>query len=94
MEKFRQHIGKYAFLYLLLALAIGVTIGTNWDTIKGWFSSSKSASRVITGDYIKLLKSARQDVPAGYTQCCTVGQYNIYAKNCSNNAVQKLCGSL
>lgn len=46
-------------------------------------------------DYIRIPINARQDIPAGYQQCCTVGGYNIYAKNCNLDAVQKFCqGSL
>lgn len=37
MEKFTAHMGKYGILYILLALAGGIIIGTQWDK---WFPAS------------------------------------------------------
>ena len=49
MEKFSAHIGKYGIWYTLGALALGVLIAYNWETIQSWFpSGSPSTERRAT----------------------------------------------
>lgn len=50
-----SHLEKYALWYILGAIALGLLIYFNWDTIKGWFTTTPAgttAARISLAQHI------------------------------------------
>lgn len=75
MEKFKAHMGKFGVLYILLALAIGTFVGSQWNK---WFPKAYIAGRGMA-----------PAPPAGYKNCG--GNPECHAPNIGLNPCGRFC---